>query len=228
MINIYIDDVKDQDMLLSMVDRTDIEAPEPEYESEYVEGRDGSINRFKYFKDVEQTIEFNILERFNVKPQLRKIKAWLLNARTFYFSDDDVYRKIKRVKIDGIKNDIAEYGEFKVAFTCDPFEYAKEDEILTPASGTAVNNFGTYKSLPIFKLYGSGKGTLMVGKTKIAVNLQKEYMLMDSEIKECYYTTTNLGSYMTGDFPVLQPGKTMITFNGGISKVELQRRCRYL
>lgn len=228
MTGIVIDSKSDSDMLLSIVDRSDIEAPEAEYETDYVDGRHGSVNRFKYYKDVEQEIEFNILEEFNIKPQIRKIKTWLLNAKSFYFTDDDVYRKIKRVKISGIKNDIAEYGDFTVTFSCDPFEYARNDSMIKVASGGEVENIGTFESTPLLKLYGSGKGTLTVGSTKVAVDLQKEYMLMDSEIQEAYYTTTNLGSLMTGEFPKLPPGKTKITFDGGITGVEIQRRCRYL
>lgn len=225
---IVIDSKSDSDMLLSIVDRSDIEAPEAEYETDYVDGRHGSVNRFKYYKDVEQEIEFNILEEFNIKPQIRKIKAWLLNAKSFYFTDDDVYRKIKRVKISGIKNDIAEYGDFTVTFSCDPFEYARNDSMIKVSSGGDVDNIGTFESTPLIKIYGSGKGILTVGTTKVAVDLQKEYMLMDSEIQEAYYTTTNLGSLMTGEFPKLPPGKTKITFDGGITGVEIQRRCRYL
>ncbi|TWW13176.1 hypothetical protein LABALGNA3A7_09820 [Dellaglioa algida] len=228
MMGIIIDAKSDEEMLLSIIDRSDIEAPEAEYETEYVDGKDGSINRFKYYKDIEQTIEFNILEDFNIKPQIRKIKAWLLNAKSFYFTDDDVLRKVKQVKIDGIKNSIAEYGVFTVAFTCDPFEYMREDKMIDVKNGSDIENIGTYKSLPLIKVYGNGKGTLSVGRNKIAVDLQKEYMLMDSEIKECYYTATNLGSYMTGEFIELIPGKNKLVFNGGVTKVEIQRRCRYL
>lgn len=228
MLDICIDNTLASAMLLSITDRSDVEAPEPEYESEYVEGRNGSVNRFKYFKDVDQEIGLNILEKFNVKSQLRKIKAWLLNAKTFYFTDDDVFRKIKKVKISGIKNSIAEYGDFTVTFTCDPFEYALNDEVITLNSDSEIDNFGTYKALPLIKLYGKGEGKLIVGTAEVAVNLQKAYMLIDSEIQECYFTKTNLGSYMVGEFPVLPPGKTRIAFTGGIEKVELQRRCRYL
>lgn len=222
------DSKSDSDMLLSIVDRSDIEVPEAEYETDYIDGQDGSVNRFKYFKDIDQEIEFNILEDYNVKPQIRKIKAWLLNAKTFYFDDDDVYRKVKRVKISGIKNDIAEYGDFTVTFSCDPFEYARDDKLTAVANGSTVENIGTYKALPLLKVYGSGKGTITVGATKIAVDLQKDWMIIDSQIQEAYYTTTNLGAYMTGDFPVLPPGKTKISFDGAVTKVEVQRRCRYL
>lgn len=229
MTHIVIDDVQDDTMLASVVGRSDIESPEAEYESTYIDGVDGSVNRFMYYKDVEQVVEFNILEEYNVKPQIRKLKSWLLNAQTFYFSDDDVYRKVKQVKIAGIKNDIAEYGDFEATFTCDPFEYAREVPVITATSGIELDNFGTYKALPLITIYGSGQSTFTIGDQQFAVDLQKDYTTIDSTIGECYYQNTNLNAFMTGKFPILPPGKTNISWTGaGVTKVEIERRCRYL
>lgn len=227
--DVIIDGISAESMMLSVVGRSDIQAPEAEYESEYIEGRDGSVNRFLYYKDVEQTIEFNILEEFNIKSQIRKIKAWLLNAESFYFSDDqEIYRKIKTVKIDGIKNDIAEYGDFEVKFTCDPFEYVRDDKAVVATNGGNIDNIGTYKSLPVLTLYGAGDSTVTVNDQTFSMNLQKDYAKVDSDIMEVYFQNTNLGQQMTGDFPILLPGKNKISWTGGITKIEVERRCRYL
>ena len=227
--DVIIDDISAESMMLSVVGRSDIQAPEAEYESEYIEGRDGSVNRFLYFKDVEQTIEFNILEEFNIKSQIRKIKAWLLNAESFYFTDDqDIYRKVKVAKIDGIKNDIAEYGDFEVTFTCDPFEYVRNDKAVVATNGGSIDNIGTYKSLPVLTLYGAGDSTVTVNDQTFSMNLQKDYAKVDSEIMEVYFQNTNLGQQMTGDFPILLPGKNEISWTSGITKIEVERRCRYL
>lgn len=227
--DVIIDDISAESMMLSVVGRSDIQVPEAEYESEYIEGRDGSVNRFLYYKDVEQTIEFNILEEFNIKSQIRKIKAWLLNAESFYFSDDqEIYRKIKTVKIDGIKNDIAEYGDFEVKFTCDPFEYVRNDKAVVATNGGNIDNIGTYKSLPVLTLYGAGDSTVTVNDQTFTMNLQKDYAKVDSDIMEVYFQNTNLGQQMTGDFPILLPGKNKISWTGGITKIEVERRCRYL
>ena len=40
-----------------------------------------------------------------------------MNGKTLYFTDDNVYRKIKSVEIGDIANEIEEYGEFQVEFT---------------------------------------------------------------------------------------------------------------
>ena len=40
--------------------------------------------------------------------------------KTLYFTDDDVYRKIKHVVVGDIVNEIEEHGEFEVDFKLDP------------------------------------------------------------------------------------------------------------
>ena len=42
------------------------------------------------FKDVSLKIKFNMLEEENIKPLVRRMKSWLMNGKTLYFTDDDV------------------------------------------------------------------------------------------------------------------------------------------
>ena len=90
------------------------------------------------FKDVPLKIKFNMLEEENIKPLVRRMKAWLMNGKTLYFTDDDVYRKIKHVVVGDIANEIEEHGEFEVDFTLDPFEYTEDANIMLSTPGSFI------------------------------------------------------------------------------------------
>ena len=226
--HIIIDGVRDSDMLLSVVGRPKISTPDFEFEETYVEGVNGSFDRLKYIKDVTQKVEFNILENFNIKEKLRHIKSWLFNCKKFHFDDDIVFRKVKRVEIGDISNDIAEYGEFEVTFICDQFEYRLgTDEVTIVESGT-INNRGTYYSLPKLEILGHGTGTITINGSPIKLNLTVEHACIDSEIQEIYKNDENLGLSMIGDFPILKIGENKIKIEGDFDSVKFEVRERYL
>lgn len=227
-LHIVIDGIFDSDMLLAVADRPKISNPDFEYESEYVEGRNGSLNRLKYIKDVTQKVQFNILENFNVKKKLRHIKSWLFNCQKIYFNDDIVYRKVKRVQIGDIDNEIAEYGSFEVSFICDPFEYLRDEREITIEKSGTIYNHGTVFSLPKLEILQSGQGTITINGSPVKLNLAVEHAYMDSEIQEIYKDDKNLGLSMIGDFPKLNPGKNTIEISGGLNSVKIKVRERYL
>lgn len=82
-----------------------------------------------------------------------------MNGKTLYFTDDNVYRKIKSVEIGDIANEIEEYGEFQVEFTLDPFEYTEDISLKLDKPGV-IYNPGTFESEP--KLWIVGVGNLRV------------------------------------------------------------------
>lgn len=225
---IVIDGVEDADMMVSVTERPKLVTSQANYETEYVDGRDGSLNRLEYLKDVEQDIEFNILEDFNVKSQIRFVKYWLFNAKKYYFKDDFVYRKIKRVEIGDIENSIAEYGKFEVKFICDPFEYKLGEDDVTIVNEGMILNRGTYKSLPKLEILGSGKGTISINDSTIQLNLAYENVCIDSEVQEIYKDDKNLGLSMIGEFPELKVGQNDIKIEGDFDAVKFNVRERYL
>ncbi|HFK1410244.1 TPA: phage tail domain-containing protein, partial [Bacillus cereus] len=123
MLDMGIDTELASDYRIGMVDRPVIPTAKQKVEHIEVPGRHGSLTKKGAFEDVPLKMKFNVLEDENIKPLIRRIKAWFLNGKTLYFTDDEVYRKIKSVEIGDIANEIEEYGEFEVAFTLDPFEY---------------------------------------------------------------------------------------------------------
>ncbi len=211
-----------------MVDRPKIPTAKKKIEFIEVDGREnGALTKDKGYEDVTFTIEFNVLEDYNIKPLIRKIKAWIMNAKILSFTDDYVYRKIKSVEIGDIDNEIEEYGKFQVTFKSDPYEYAIEQPITITNPVTIINQ-GTLHSLPKLTIYGTGNITIQINGISFQVKDVNPFVIVDSDLMECYYNTTPMNNKMVGKFPTFKEGENTIAWTGSVSKIDIETRWRYI
>jgi phage-related protein len=209
-----------------------IEIPTPEQDIEYkeIKGRNGSLTRKYGFKDIPLPVHFTIYEE-SFKKAFRKAKMYLFNAKTLSFDDDnEVHYKVKSVRIDTAENLVERFGEFTVNFILDPFQY-ETNPIQTISSPTTLNNQG-YESEPYIKCYISGTGKIYIGNQEITIKDVNGTIEIDSAMMNAYRNEsgliTNLNNKMIGDFPVLVEGNNRISFDGGITKLEINPRWRWV
>ncbi|HFJ9461178.1 phage tail family protein [Bacillus cereus] len=226
MLDIGIDNQLASDYGICMVERPVI--PTAEQEVEYIEvpGRHGSLTKKGAFKDVPLKIKFNMLEEENIKPLVRRMKAWLMNGKTLYFTDDDVYRKIKHVVIGDIANEIEEHGEFEVDFTLDPFEYTEDANIMLSTPGS-IYNPGTMESTPMLFVAGNGTFRIFINDVSFQIKDVNGSVVIDSELLEAYSGTVSMNDKMIGGFPEFQIGENKIEWSGAIQFISIQPRWRY-
>lgn len=158
------------------------------------------------FEDVPYKIKFNLLEEENIKPLVRDIKVWLMNGKTLYFTDDEVYRKIKHVEIGDIANEIEEFGEFEVEFTLDPFEYVESVPFVITKSETFMN-IGTYESAPKFEIFGNGDVRIMINDVSFQIKGVTNSVIVDSELLIAYEGTKpikTVGSFLFSKLEKIQ------------------------
>lgn len=228
MFDIRINDELGQDYYLCMVDRPKIPTAKKKVEFIEIDGREsGALTKEKGYEDVEFTVEFNLLEDENIKPLLRKIKAWIMNAKIVSFTDDYVYRKIKSVEIGDIENEIEEYGKFQVTFKSDPYEYAIEQPF-TLTTPTTIMNQGTLHSLPKLTIYGTGNITIQINGSSFQIKGVNPSVIVDSDLMECYYNTTPMNDKMVGKFPIFKEGENTISWTGSVDMVDIETRWRYI
>lgn len=228
MFDIRIDNKLGRNYHLCMVDRPNIPTAKKKIEFIEVNGREnGALTKEKGYEDVTFTVEFNILEDFNIKPLIRKIKAWIMKAKTLSFTDDYVYRKIKSVEIGDIDNQIEEYGKFQVTFIADPYEYSIEQPFSITTPVTFVNQ-GTLHSLPKLTIYGTGDITTQVNGISFQVKGVNTFVIVDSDLMECYKDTTPMNDKMIGKFPVFKEDENTISWTGNVSRVDIETRWRYI
>ncbi|MED2252932.1 phage tail family protein, partial [Bacillus thuringiensis] len=199
---------------------------EQEVEHIEVSGRHGSLTKKGAFKDVPLKIKFNMLEEENIKPLVRRMKSWLINGKTLYFTDDDVYRKIKHVVVGDIVNEIEEHGEFEVDFKLDPFEYTEDVNLKLTKPGV-IYNPGTIESDPKFWIVGNGTFRITINDVSFQIKDVNGSVVVDSEILEAYTDTISMNNKMVGQFPILGVGENTIEWSGAIQFMEIRPRWRY-
>lgn len=118
-------------------------------------------------------------------------------------------------------------GQFSVSFTCKPQMYFKSGEYkqeFTVSGGTLFNP-SVHTAKPLIRVYGTG--TLSIGDSFITINSADGYTDIDCDMQECYKGTVNCNGNVTlvnGEFPELHAGSNGVTFDSGITKVEITPR----
>ena len=105
---------------------------------------------------------------------------------------------------------------FTVNFRCKPFLrlYSGEAE-QEVTSGSFLLNPSGIQAKPLISITGSGEIMLLVGTRIIQLSGIESGIVLDSELQEAYYGNELKNTHMTGEFPVLGPGNTAISWTGG-------------
>ena len=171
----------------------------------------------------------------DLSDKLTRIKNWLYDAVNKYHDLTDSYDvKFKRRAVFNNKLDISDearkIGVFTLSFSCLPYRYLLEglERIEVTDTVTLINPFN-FTSKPYLKIYGSGDGTLVIqnanGNKIWNITEIDEYIEIDSELMNCFKGTELKNSNVSGEgFPELSKGDNILSFNGGITKVEIITR----
>lgn len=119
-------------------------------------------------------------------------------------------------------------GLFDLTFDCKPQRYLKSGEysILLSAPGALINSSG-FPALPLLKVYGNAAGTVSVGSIVVDIRSLEDVIILDSDVQDAYkinaagaYENKNSCIYAP-EFPALQPGENVISWTGGVEKIEI-------
>ncbi|MGR5990702.1 phage tail protein [Bacillus paranthracis] len=226
MLDIGIDNELASSYGLGLVGRPVIPTAKQKVEHIEIPGRHGSLTKKGAYENVPFKVKFNMLERENIKPFIRRAKPWLLQGKTLFFTDDDVHRKIKHVEMGDITTEIEEHGEFEVDFTLDPFEYT-EDVNLKLTSPGEIYNPGTIESDPKFWIVGNGTFRITINDVSFQIKDVNGSVVIDSEVLEAYTDTISMNNKMVGQFPIFNVGENTIEWSGAIQFMEIRPRWRY-
>lgn len=226
MLDIGIDNELASSYGLGLVGRPVIPTAKQKVEHIEIPGRHGSLTKKGAYENVPFKVKFNMLERENIKPFIRRAKPWLLQGKTLFFTDDDVHRKIKHVEMGDITTEIEEHGEFEVDFTLDPFEYTEDVNLKLTKPGV-IYNPGTIESDPKFWIVGNGTFRITINDVSFQIKDVNGSVVIDSEVLEAYTDTISMNNKMVGQFPILGVGENKIEWSGSIQFMEIRPRWRY-
>lgn len=206
------------------------ESPKRSYEKVHIPGRNGDlIIDSGCWENATRTYEVSVgsLERDYYR-MMNDVSEWLRSTYTYARLEDsyepEYYRLAVFLEEFSMSNLFNQGGKGSIVFDCKPQRFLKNgDEILQIKNGAKIQNPTTFSSLPIIRIYGSGSGSLTVGQYHVTISEIGTQIVLDSEIQDAYYGTTNKNQQITipDGFPVLDPGSTTIGFSGGITKVEV-------
>lgn len=172
------------------------------------------------------SVAYNVFVKREVETNTAAIRQWLLGRPGFHRLEDDFHPDEYRLaSLEGTIdfNVFAlEVADTVLTFTAKPQRWLKSGE--TPIAiqeAMTLENPTETASKPLILV--NGAGLLRVGD--IEVTTTADNTIIDSEIMSCYYEDTNLNNAtQIEEFPVLGQGETEITFEGGITSVEITPR----
>lgn len=164
------------------------------------------------------------------------VRAWLSGEGVLVIFDDD-----ERCYKGFIEKEV-EYSNWKhgrgivtatVDIDCEPFRYAypQGDKIEIVDNGATVDNPGTAESLPIYRIYGSGKVSLLIG-TQRAIEIDMSdinEIVLHADTQDAISAdgTELMNNKVNGRIPSIEVGMAGISWVGNISKIEIEPRWRW-
>ena len=207
-------------------------APERDLETISIPGRNGDlVIDHKRYKNIPVTFPVSICDDFAAYAE--GVRAWLLKSGGYQRLEDDYDPDHFRMALckgplsfsTDFQNRI---GECSITFDCKPQRFLKAGErAITAENGGYINNPTGFPALPLITVYGSGSGNLRVHGCRVEIKELDEFLTLDSEMEEAYTATASgsrkycNGSISAPEFPVLRPGARDISWDGGITKVEI-------
>lgn len=180
-----IDDNKDLDIGISLIQRPNIPVPERQYRVISREGASDVYEDLGYYSDIEIPLEYNFVSD-DYMNAFRRIKHFFKKGKILRFSDDlGGFYKIKKIVIQNNIREIIEFGNFTILVTCDPYFYLDEgQEYIELYKGIMIENIYE-ETFPIFKVYGNGSVTINVNDKCFRVNVGQE-LTIDSKLELSY------------------------------------------
>ena len=202
-------------------------AAKRQYKSIQVPGRNGTLTIDNgAYEEVDHTYTAFIAEElgFNIED----FRNALLSKPGYKILTDSYHPdEFYRAKImDGLAVSVAPAaagGAFTLTFKRDPRRFLKAGEFIhKPADGGVVANPTQFNSKPTIKV--TGYGDLTINNEVITIANAYSYVVIDSELMDCYYGSTNANGAVTfnsGKFPELHPGNNGISYDNTITAVEI-------
>lgn len=204
-------------------------SPELDTISYSIPGRSGDIIvSNKRYKNV--LVKYPAFIRANFKVNASKARAWLLQPQGYSRLEDsyhpDEFRMAKfSGPLDFEMRFLNQSGTCELLFDCKPQRFLTIGEVpMNMEAGAAINNPTLFYALPLIKVSGTGAGTLTVGQHTVSFNDIDEYVILDCDSQNAYKGFENKNSTMTGAFPELAPGENIVSWDGGITAVEITPR----
>lgn len=176
----------------------------------------------RYFK-VKEVKSFAIKESSGILGEFEV--AFICESFKYKLDDLDLFRicEVKVARSGLAINPLESYN-----YTIGKVYQENEPILINHTRDFIIYNNGTIEAKPILKLYGSGDITITINNNNITIKNLDEYVVIDSEMMNCYKGTELRNNKMIGDFPVLKVGENNFSYLGNLTAFEIQHNTRFL
>lgn len=157
-------------------------------------------------------------------------ESWL-NTQTGYTRlednfEPDIFRMAYYSGGDGFSNNLTQYGEATLNFTCRPERFLKSGEIpIAVTNGTVIANPTKFVSKPLIHIEASNKTIKVTINGKTITATVADYINIDCERMDAYrLAAENRNSMISGAFPTIAPGNNTVTITGTASLITITPR----
>ena len=215
-----------------------ISFPSPEADISLIEvlGKDGELavdnNRLKGVS-FSIPIKLKLPRNIDVNTQATRISEWLKNDIDWHPLRFSGSPKYEYIAICYQQFDIAEtlknYGRTVISFRLKPYKRRVDNRAIEIENGMILVNPEKRISKPLIYIEGSGNIVIQNNDEDwLIINNIEGYITIDSELMNVYKDDTNQFNKMNGElsplFPILKSGNNAITWNGNITKLEIEPR----
>lgn len=202
-----------------------------------IPGRNGSVLfQEDAFEDVTRSYNVWIAEAItedsggvisgDLPERIAAATAWLFSKTGYQKLEDNFEPNYYRLAYysggNNFTDELLQYGETTLTFTCRPERFLKSGETaVTVTNGSELDNPTLFSSKPLIYIEGSGSISVEFGNGAITATVT-DYIYIDCERLNAYrLPTENKNDQITGTFPNLIPGTNEITITGSATLVKI-------
>ncbi len=210
------------------------DAPAVDVEMQAIPGKNGDLIRdnAKYgehrFNNLD--ITYNAFFFDALAPRTASVKEWLFSPVGYQVLQDtydpDFFRMAVCKDALAFEPKRGKGATMKLVFHCQPQRWSIDGQrrIRLEESGVMKNPF-PFRAKPIIRVYGSGAGKVCVRDVEISILANDGYIDLDCETHNASNQNGFCNNYVkSGDFPELEPGRNVISWEGAITALEIMPR----
>ena len=191
-----------------------------------VPGRDGDLHFAEVTHgDAQIKVVFGLAtSTTNYKDVIRQVRNWLQgNGRLVIGDATDSYYEVKKVNISNDSRVVVNVGTIEAIFTVYPYEFLNIGDVGVSGTGKIINL--NSDSNPLYKIKGSGNGTLSITNSNGSYSMtftSAGTLYIDTMLKSAYDSSTpakDKSNKVGGDYNKMKlaNGENIISITSGFT-----------
>lgn len=226
-----LDSVSCESVGIRLQGALDIAPAVPRLETVSVPGRNGDLHYYDgSYENRSAEVGAYVYAPEDVKTKFGKINEWLFGAfgyRRLETNDDSTHYMLARVANGAtVEARINKIAPFRLEFDCKPQRFLRSGEqAFTVSTNGTYTNPTIFSARPLYKLTGTGNGSLTIGAYSADFMGIDGYLYYDAETENAYKGSTNQNAkvYAPSGLP-FGGGDQIVNITGGITSVEILPR----